>query len=530
MLKVFFIILKRFLSLPKYLTKIEKIIVLGLFGVILISIGLLIYDHTSDHSNSKPRYGGNYIEGEVGEIHHFIPILKQTDAEKDISRLIFSSLIKINKNREVIPDLAEKWEISPDGKVYTFYLRDTRWHNNDKVTADDIVFTFSLISNAKASSPYFDSYKDIEVKKIDDKTVLFTLKSPFAPFLSSLTVPIIPKNLLLNVAPTDLLNSQFAKKPTGSGPYELSQIKKDNNGTSVTLIANKNYYSKKPYILKMGFIVYQHEQDLQNALAQKKVLGVINGQTQGYKSYKINLPQYKAVFLNMDSDVIKYKDLRKALALSTNKQELLNSGISGTQIDYPILPGFLGYKESEKWAFDLEKAKKAYAKVKNPPAELIFLVKDDNGNQQVAEILKKQWEAVGIKINLVLQTNSEYEKTVADRNYDLLLTGVNQKLDPDPYPIWHSSQKNEFGLNFSSYKNPEVDKLLEDARQTMNQNLRKQKYERFVDIIQNDAPAIFLYQPIYNFQVNDIVKGVEDIQGVTKADRFWNIENWYIKK
>jgi len=246
------------------------------------------------------------------------------------------------------------------------------------------------------------------------------------------------------------------------------------------------------------------------------------------KNYKVILPQYKAVFFNLDSPSLE-KNLRKGLAQAVNKEEIIGAVGRAERVDLPILPGFLGYKESERWNFNLDQAQKFLSKSKNPKPELILLTKQGESNQKIAEILKRQWENLGIKINIVVKTNALFEKAISERNYDLLLVGVNQKADPDPYPFWHSSQGSGSGRNFSSFKNQEVDKLLEEARQSMDQNKRSEKYGRFIDIIQGEVPAVFLYQPIYNWQVSDIVKGIEEVQGVTKADRFWNIENWYIR-
>lgn len=519
---------KRFLKLPKYLSQLEKFIILGLTGIIFIAAILLVVDQLSSKS-SGPKSGGTFIEGQLGEFHSLIPIFKQTDAEKDVSKLIFSSLIKYNSKMEIIPDLAEKWEIAPDGKTYTFHLRDANWQDNQKVTADDVVFTFSLILDEKTKSPLRDTFLAVEVKKIDDKTIGFNLKSPFAPFLSSLLIPILPKHLLDAVAPSEIQNSKFAKNPIGTGPFKLDEIKKDGTRSLIILKANKNYYLKKPYLEKVLFKVYGTKEEIETAFSKKDILGFLTDNENGSPKYKVVLPQYKAVFFNLNSPSLD-KNLRQAMALATNKAEILQNGTFGERIDYPILPGFLGYKESEKWDFDLEKAKKTISKSKSPNAQLVLLTKQGEDNETVAQILKKQWEALGLQINIVIETNSHFEQSLIEKDYDLLLVGVNQKSDPDPYPIWHSSQISDSGLNFSSFKNQEVDKLLEGARQTMDPNVRKQKYERFVDIIQSEVPAIFLYQPVYNYKVSSIIKGVGDTQGVTKSGRFWNIENWYIAK
>ena len=521
------IFFKRLYQLPQYLSKIEKGIVLFLSGIILITTALYGFEKFFVKKIPTPAFGGTFIEGGVGEIRTLIPILKQNETEKDISKLIFSSLVKENEKREMTGDLAEKWEMSPDGKRYTFYLREAKWQDGVKLTADDVLFTLSLILNPETKSPFIEAFKEVEIKKIDDKTVSFDLKTPFAPFLSSLTVPVLPKHLLSQVSPEKLANSPFAKKPIGSGPFKLTKITQQREETSVTLKANRDYYLKKPYLNKFIFKIYKDKEEVLRAFSKKQILGFLDGGSEQSGGYKIILPQYKAVFFNLDSPNLD-KTTRKALVLATDKQEILDNIKGVKQIDSPILPGFLGYKEGTKSTFDLEKAKSILVKSKITNKTLTLLTSQSEENQKVTEILKKQWEMLGLQINLVVLSNSLFEKEVASRNYDLLLTGINQKADPDPYPFWHSSQASETGLNLSSFKNKEVDRLLVEARQSADQNFRREKYERFIDIIQNEAPAIFLYQPIYFYRVSGIVKGVGKTEGVVKSDRFWNIENWYI--
>jgi len=523
------IVCKRFYRLPKYLSKIERGIVLFFAGILLITTILYVFGLFFVKKTTTPVFGGTFVEGAVGEIRTLIPILKQNETEKDITKLIFSSLVKTNDKKEIVGDLAEKWEISQDGKRYTFYLREANWQDGAKLTADDVLFTISLILNPEAKSPFINAFKEVEIKKADDKTVVFNLQMPLAPFLGSLTVPILPKHLLFQIPPGQLATSSFAKKPIGSGPFKLTKIEQQREGTSITLKANKGYYLKSPYINKFIFKIYRNKEELLKAFSKKQILGFLDGENEQADGYKIILPYYKVIFFNCDSPNLD-KATRQALVLATNKQEILSNIKWAEQIDSPILPNFLGYKEVARPTYDLEKAKSILAKSKIINKTLTLLASQSEENQQVTEILKKQWEALGIQIDTTILSNPLLDQEIASRNYDLLLTGVNQKTDPDPYPFWHSSQASETGLNLSSFKNKEADRLLAEARQSMDQNFRREKYEKFIDIIQSEAPAIFLYQPIYFYRVNGIVKGVGGAEAVGKNDRFWNIENWYIDK
>ncbi len=147
----------------------------------------------------------------------------------------------------------------------------------------------------------------------------------------------------------------------------------------------------------------------------------------------------------------------------------------------------------------------------------------------VADILKSQWEKIGAVVEANALDISELKPVIKERNYESLLFGEVLGSIPDPFPFWHSSQKADPGLNLSSYENKDVDKLLKEARETLDGEKRKEKLESLQDILINDAPAIFLYSPDYVYIISSKVKGVEDKKIVDPAKRFLNIEGWYVK-
>ncbi len=147
----------------------------------------------------------------------------------------------------------------------------------------------------------------------------------------------------------------------------------------------------------------------------------------------------------------------------------------------------------------------------------------------VASLLKSQWEKLGVSVEIEALDILELKPIIKERNYDSLLFGEVLGTLPDPFPFWHSSQKNDPGLNLSGYENKDVDKLLKEARETLDENLKKEKYEEFQDILIEDAPCVFLYSPDYLYLVSDKIKGINTKKLVNPAKRFSNIENWFIK-
>jgi ABC-type transport system substrate-binding protein len=149
---------------------------------------------------------------------------------------------------------------------------------------------------------------------------------------------------------------------------------------------------------------------------------------------------------------------------------------------------------------------------------------------KVANLLKEQWAKLGAELEIKTFDISRLEKEqLKQRNYEGLLLGQVLTMIPDPFSFWHSAQKKDPGLNLAIYQNKKADKLLEEARQTANEKERKEKLEKLQDILIEDAPAVFLYNPDYLYFVSDEIKGVKGGIIVDSSKRFADIENWYIK-
>ncbi|MEK7061905.1 MAG: ABC transporter substrate-binding protein [Patescibacteria group bacterium] len=148
---------------------------------------------------------------------------------------------------------------------------------------------------------------------------------------------------------------------------------------------------------------------------------------------------------------------------------------------------------------------------------------------EAANLIKDYWQKVGVTTHITAVEISELKSIIKERNYDAFLYGEALGAEPDLYPFWHSSQKNDPGLNLSAYENKDVDILLKDARETLDNNEKQTKYEKLQDIIIEDAPALFLYNPDYVYWVSAKIKGIETTKIVDPAKRFSNITNWHLK-
>ncbi len=543
--------------LPQYLSKKEKLIIRVLIALIIISLGLLLVRFYQRHILYLPQEGGNYVEALVGQPSYINPVLAQSDIDRDLNKLIYSGLFKYNDNLEIVPDLAESYEISEDKKTYTIHLKpEILWHNSNALLADDIIYTFDIIQDTEFNSPLYASFSGVAIERIDDYTVTFTLPNPFAPFLSNLTVGILPGHIWHDVGPTNFRLAEYNTKPIGSGPYQFKELTKDRSGTikSYTLERNDNYYLPSAYLEEIAFKFYPDFESAINATNNNNVDGVSyipknlkdSITNKNTVIHSLQLPQYTAVFFNQKNSIFKNEDINKALSLATDKERILTEALQnqGVVVDAPILEGYLGYHpEITKFNYDPSRAAEVFDEQGwKVPEEGGIRQKDGNKLQfslttvdqpeylLTANILVENWEALNIGVELKIMNPSRVDKEVIKpRNYEAFLYGEILGSDPDPYPFWHSSQSLNGGLNLSSYYSKDADTLLEEARQSDNNEERSQKYIEFQNILVEDMPAIFLYSPLYDYGVTKNIKGINTERITVPSDRFNGIEDWYSK-
>ena len=554
---------KQWAHLPKILSPKERWLVLGFFFVILFSLMSLAVKDYLDKTEALPDYGGTYEEGIIGQPRFLNPVLAQTnDADRDLTQIIFSSLLKHDGRGNLIPDLAKNYEIKENGLVYEFFLKENiKWHDGETLTADDIVFTINTIQNPEYKSPLRINWNGVKVEKIDDYAVRFKLNNIYAPFLHNMTVGILPKHLWAGISAQNFHLAQYNHEPVGSGPYKFKELKQNKSGViqSIELKKNKDFYLKDPYIENLIFEFFQNEETAIQALNKKQVDGLnffsaaqqSKIQNKSANIYRINLPRYYAVFFNQTkTKVLSDKTARLALAYATDKKEIIEKILNneGLIADSPLLPNSLGYtKEIKIYDFAPEHAKNILRADgwKDTDGDGILEKKINNENLKfeitlvtadwpelikAANLIKEQWGKIGAKINLeIAGLGAIQEDYIRPREYQAILFGEVLGSDPDPFAFWHSSQKRDPGLNLALYDNEKIDKVLEEARQNLDKKIRIEKYEEFQKLLVDDVPAVFLYSPAYLYPVNKKVKGVSLENLPLPSYRFSQIENWYIK-
>lgn len=497
--------------------------------------------------------GGTYREGVVGPILAINPVITTGGPAADVSRLVFNGLTKFNDKGEVVGDLAEKWDVSPDGKTYTFSLRKgVKWHDGQPFTARDVEFTVRAIQTPDTRSPLTGSWQGVRAAAVDDTTVQFVLPAPFTPFINLTTVGIIPRHLLEGVDPNLMSQADFNQAPIGTGPFKVEKFQ--SGSSEIDLTANKSFFGGRPKLDGIVFKSYTDSAELLDGYAKRQVMGVARlqpdqleeaSQYNDLKVHELTTSDVVAVFFKTTSPVLNDRAVRQALATGTDRTALVHDQLNGRAqgLRSPLLPDWPGYKDSSKQPlYNLDAAKTQLdtagwtigsngVRSKGGKELTIRLVTQKGSYSDVAEALAKQWEKLGVKVTVAAYDATDLQQSyIRPRNYDALLYGINLGSDPDEYSLWSSTRVSDPGLNLSVYSSTAVDRALESGRVVRDDALRGAKYKAFVNTWVTDAPAVMLYRPEYLYGVSSEVMGINAEQLVDPSNRLNDIQNWTVKQ
>ncbi len=231
--------------------KKEFISFFALLSLTIASLLLLIFDFYFKHTSIIPDNGGTLIEGLVGQPRFINPIYAESnDVDRDITNLIFSGLMKYDAKGELQMDLIKRFDIKEDGKIYEIELKkDIYFHDNQKLTAEDVAFTIQTIQNPDFKSPLLAKWLSVETEVISDTSLRFVLKNAYPGFLENLTVKILPAHIWKNTSPENFPLSAYNFKPIGSGMFKFNDLIKTNGGKikGIVLEKNSHYYNQKPH-------------------------------------------------------------------------------------------------------------------------------------------------------------------------------------------------------------------------------------------------------------------------------------------
>lgn len=504
----------------------------------------------SVEEQNGPVHGDAIVVASIGDAKRLNPVIANDSASGDINSRIFNGLLRYDKNLQLEGDLAESWEVSPDGLVITFHLRSgVRWHDGAPFTAEDVLFTYRKLIDPNVATPYGADYERVKKAEVlDPLTFRVTYKEPFAPALASWTMGIIPRHLLEG---KDINSASFNRDPVGTGPYRFKEWL---TGQKIVLTVNPDYFRGRANIDEYIYRIIPDPATIFLELRSRGVdaMGLTPLQYQrqtdtpffrkNFRKFRYPSNGYTYLGYNLKNPKFADKGVRQALAYAINKKEILKGvrqGL-GSVATGPYPPHYWAYNPDVKTypynpgkALSMLKARgwrdsDGDGVLDRDGVPFRFTIITNQGNderKQTAEIIQQNLKKIGIEVSIkVVEWQAFINQFVDKRKFEAIILGWSIGIDPDNYIMWHSSQTGPNQYNFVSYSNPDVDELLVQGRRTFDLEKRKRIYRKIHAILAEDQPYCFLYVPDSLPIVDARFHGIKQ----EKAGIWYNFENWWV--
>jgi len=536
----------------------DKFIVVALIGLLVVVSAVAIVDEGNAGSRDAA-FGGTYVEGVTGVPQYLNPVISSTDVDEDVVRLAFSGLTRYDQTGAIVADLAAAFRTESDGKIWTFDIReDATWQDGQPVTADDVVYTVKLLQDRGYVGPYSEAFRGVTVEKVAERTVRFTLPDVYGPFAASTTVPLLPAHLLGNVSFAELARQPFNAHPIGTGPFRVTEV----DGRQVTLSRNSSFYRTRParsgpYLDRIVLRFYPDSSEALLALSRGELDGVggLNSadaeRARSLKSaalYSLPTDNFVALFINVRPDHPVFRDrvVRQSIANAIDRGRVLQAAADGrgTVADEFVTASSWAYvKDVTRYPYSVDDAKARLdaADWKDHDGDgvrdkgglkLAFTIttSDEPARTVAAGQIQSDLNAIGMSVQVKTMPFGQLVDTAArQRSFDVLLVEIAISGDPDPYSFFHSSEVNDPGHNFSGFSTLPIDRNLEAARRTFDQAARRELYAPVFQIIANEVPVVYLYFSDYLYAQSRSVQGLRIAPLTDPRERFWNIEDWYVR-
>jgi peptide/nickel transport system substrate-binding protein len=439
-------------------------------------------------------------------------LAKDTSAQR-VNELVYDGLVRLNENLEPIPALATKWEI-PNPKTYIFHLREgVTFQDGQPFTAEDVKYTYDSILDPNFKAPYATLYEPIQkVEVVNSHTVKFTLKQPYAPLLSYLTLGIVPKHI------GEKNDNSLATHPIGTGPYKMVEWDKNNK---ISFEANENYWGGAPKTKKLIYYIIPDnttrvaalesgDVDLVHSPLSPQDIKRIKAESHKFKVIETQGLGYTYLNFNTKNPILSDVKIRQAIACLVDKNTISSDIYQGMDKPgkSPLSPPSWVYSDSiNGFVYDPEKAKSLFKEAgwvdsdndgildKNGKKLMITLSThtEDPNRIQTVEYLQNVFTKNGIQTKVSTSEWPTFSTNLMNGKYDIALLGWLNLIDPDKamYNQFYSTS----GSNYGKYSNPTVDKLLDEGRSTTDKNKRKDIYQQAAKIVTDEvAYDVILYQ------------------------------------
>lgn len=550
-------------GLLRHFSPFERMILYTLSVILALSTFVILAEMNDLISVTVPARGGTLTEGGVGTPRFINPLLATSPTDEDLTSLVYAGLLR-EKDGTYEGDAAEHYEISDDGLTYTFHLREgLTFHDDEPLSAADVVFTIERAKDPEARTTRRTDWEGVSVEAPDERTVIFKLPHAYAPFLENATLGILPRHIWENVPAQEFPFSEYNTHPIGSGPYRVRDVTIDTSGAaeSYTLVSFESFALGEPNLSRITYHIYSSEDELLAAYADGEIESFVSASPKklsreiGEEAVRMPLSRIFAVFLNQNhAPVLTNLAVRRALDAAIDKDALVRDVLKGyaRTISGPIPNEFLESepKESENlsdeerienvrrileaggWKFTsnastTETGAGSWTKDK-ATLSMTLSTADTEDLVEVANAIAAEWQTAGIPTNVQIYPLSDFNSNILrPRAYDAVVFGEVVGRSLDVFAFWHSSQRNDPGLNLALYTNAVADKALVELRESNNTDARKTALNDFLKAVEADAPAHFLFSPEVVYIVPNRVQGVNLGIVTTAAERFLHVHEWY---
>lgn len=528
---------------------------LGLIAaVIVLVVGawFAFGDVISRGSSDEPAQFTEAIVGAPSRVNPLFAYLNDTD--QDMVSLVYSGLTRLSQDGTVIPDLAENWDVSPDGRTVTFHLRQgVTFHTGTPFTAADAVFTYNLLGDPSLQGDPDQAplWRQVHCSDPDPATVICALPAPFAPFLAYASIGILSKSVLEGATATTIFDSVFNQSPVGTGPFRVAQLTE----SKAILKAHPSYHLGGPAIEEVELQFFGDSSAAAAAVVRGDADAILVdsatgeaereelGRATGLNTYSANRTAYTALYLNNSKPPLNDDAVRKAISQAIDVESITGDVLGGlaARATTPMVPGTWSFNpDVAPYEHDADDARDTLdlagwvmpessdVRIKNDTRlEITLLADRDPVRDALAERVAEDLRDVGMGVTVGIQdSESLINDSLIPRDYEAAILGWDQGLDPDPYPAWHSSQTGGNGRNLAEYQSEDADALMEDGRRSFDLDQRQSLYYSFQVIFHEDVPSVILYYPVYNYFVRNTVDAIDLGTLFYTGSRFRNINEW----
>lgn len=516
-----------------------------IFIIFIIAIIIaVIYKINDDKKNEKVQQPTiSTVEEEIikeinlgiAEFDTINPLLSKNKHIQEISKIVYEPLLELDKQYKIQKCLAKDWAKTSYNTYIIKIQNDKKWSDGSKFTVEDVIFTIEKLKEVQ--SIYSSNVQNIiNVQKIDAETIQITLDQEIPFFEYNLIFPIMSKKYYEG---QDFVATEKNAQPISTGKYKITQ----NDSNVITLEKNEHYKKEEITLEKITISKYANLGELYNAFKLGKVdvitttnIGIENHiGTIGYNKQEVAGREFDFLALNTQNSVLSHVEVRNAISHAINRENIVSSlfnnkykvtnysldygsWLKGPETDNSYNPDLAKQiLEQNGWVFKYNKWQKTEDyRTKN----LSFKIVVQNSNQTrmtVAEMIKNDLEAIGMKVTIVKASDKQYQYYLQNKNYDSIITGITTSLSPNLETYFGNN-------NYCKFENEELNNLMNEVKNISKEDLLKQKYDRIKEIFNEQKPYIGLYSNYYSINSSWSLRGSISPNWY---NIFIDINNWY---